>query len=210
MELFRLQPEADRTQGGWTNMVLWLENNPPRSRVSTYFNGLFSGESSAKRCDAILLHLDSDLVSKKSFREFMLSKHGLQVNDSTEPKSRGEQIVMAIKTIGDFSQLAASDSQRHVLAPAVESTETWCIGVFRHQPGVDIEALTGDELRDTFMEVLHRSEGRRGSGPYDYVNKSVRRRKKFCIKHASGFGKLEAQSFHYRRLIDDLIILSRS
>ena len=207
VEFVRLQPEFDHTQGGWTNMVLWLENNPPQSRVYTYLKGLFGGENSAKKCDVILLHLDADLLSKEDFGSVMSSKYHLELHDSSDPQSRGSQIVMAITEVGRFSELADSDLQRHVIAPAVESTETWCVGVFQHLPGVDIETLVGEKLRDAFMDVLNRSEGRQTAGPYRRLSKSVRRRKRFCKKHAIGFKTLESQSVHYRKLTEDIFNL---
>ena len=45
--------------------------------------------------------------------------------------SSGFRVGRAIGIAGKFDMLPDRDVQRHVPAPAVESTETWCIAAFR-------------------------------------------------------------------------------
>ena len=49
-------------------VVNWLKTNPPEVRVKSYLGGgLFDNEMSAKRCDAIVVQMDSDILSDEPF-----------------------------------------------------------------------------------------------------------------------------------------------
>ena len=61
----------------------------------------------------------------------------------------------------------------------------------------------GQDLCNAFMEVLHQSEGR-AIQRFASINKSSRRRRRFCRKHSDGFERLERQCRHYRTLVESL------
>lgn len=208
VEFVRLRPESDQTQGGWSNMLLWLQDNPPQSRVSAYFGGLFQDDMGAKQCDAIVLQLDADILAFGDVRESLKARFGVAAEDSPSPQVRGQQISHVIKVVGKFHELAMADLERHVAAPAVEATETWCVGVFRRSQADDLENVRGSALRQEFMSALHRSEGRQDAGPYSQTDKSMNRRQRFCKRHAAGYARLEDQCPHYRSLVDKLADLA--
>ena len=189
-------------------MLLWLQANPPAVRASRYFDGLFRGDRNANTCDAIVLHLDTDILSNPDFRRHIVERFDVAVEDALEPVARGQQIANVIEAVGGWAELAEADAKRHVASPAVEATETWCVGVFRIWTADDLEALRGDALRDRFMTVLHRSESRPDAGPYSETDKSVERRRRFCEKHAGGYARLESQCPHYRDLVVKLADLA--
>ena len=202
-----IQPENDRTKtpvGGWYEVLNWLRNNPPKSRIKNYLSGgLFDDDLSAKRCDVLVFQMDSDILSDDSFQNWVKKHLCYDVADSTEPVPRGKEIRSIIGTAGKFETLSDDESKRHIPAPAVESTEAWCVAVFEkfsHDP----ERLKGLDLCEKFMTALHRSEGRPVQ-QFTRIDKSPRRRSRFCEKHAAGrFRRVETQCRHYRELVKSL------
>ena len=200
-----LQPNMDRTSpnGGWGLILRWFENNPPASRVNTYFGqGLFDSGLSAKRCDAIVFQMDADNLSNEPFRNRMKNKYGLDIDDPDNPIERGNVVRSIIEMAGEFDQLIDNDRNRHIVAPAVESTETWCIAAF-HDLDQDPELLQGHDLVQAFMAALHRSESR-PLRPFAQIDKSSGRRLRFCSRHSNGFDRLERQCHHYLALVHSL------
>ena len=204
-EFVRIQPDFDNTisSGGWAMVLNWLEGHPPDSRISTYFNGgLFENNLSAKECDVIVFQLDADVLSTFSFQQYVHDRYGHDVVDADSPAERGNQIRTVVELAGEFDLLAKIDKDRHVVAPAVESTETWCVAVFRRFNG-DPELLKDLDLCREFMTVLHCSEGR-PIQQFHQVDKSPRRRRRYCESQANGFRRLEQQCRHYRVLVERL------
>ena len=68
VEFVPLQPDPDATspEGGWTHVLLWLENHPPDSRIPQFFTGgLFGGDLAQEPLDGILVQLDSDILGNE-------------------------------------------------------------------------------------------------------------------------------------------------
>ena len=198
-----LQPEMDRTSpsGGWGLVFKWLEKNPPRSRTKTFLGGgLFGHGLSTKQCDLIVIQMDADNLSGDAFRIYIKNQFDKDVVDSDGPIERGNEVRSILETVGDFDELVKADRERHVVAPAVESTETWCVAAFERQ-GNDPELLRGQDLCIAFMEALHRSENR-SIREFAEIDKSANRRLRFCRTHSAGVGRLERQCHHYRELVN--------
>ena len=201
-----LQPDMDKTSpdGGWGLVLKWFEHNPPNARIRTYFDGgLFDHGLSARQCDVIVFQMDADNLSDEPFRNRMRASYDRDIVEPCDPIDRGNEVRAIIRTAGGFEQLSQNDRNRHVAAPAVESTETWCIAVFQEHDH-DPELLRSQELCERFMTVLHRSEGRRIQ-EFVQINKSSGRRRRFCEKHSTGFTRLERQCYHYRCLVGCLV-----
>lgn len=204
-EFVSIQPEIDRTnpKGGWHAALNWLLKNPPQVRVMSYLGGgLFSDGLSAKSCDLLIFQIDADNLSEGGFQNWILGKFGYRVKDMPDPRHRGEEIRSIIGIVGEFDRLSDRDLRRHVPAPAVESTETWCVAAFREMAD-DPERLKGQDLCQEFMNALHRSEGRTTQA-FTHVNKSPPRRGRFCKKHSTGYRGLERQCHHYREMVDSV------
>lgn len=126
-----IQPENDRTKprdGGWYKVLNWLRKNPPKSRIANYLSGgLFDDDLSTKRCDVLVLQMDSDILSECGFQKWIRQNLGHGVTDSPDPMHRGSEIRSIIEIAGKFKKLSDDESKRHIPAPAVESTETWCV-----------------------------------------------------------------------------------
>ena len=201
----RLQPPTDRTSpsSGWGMVLKWFEQNPPDARIRTYFDGgLFDHGLSAMQCDAMLFQMDADILSDETFRNTIRKRFDRDVDDPDDPIERGQVIRGIIEMAGGFDRLSERDRNRHVVAPAVESTETWCVAVFRNFR-FNPELLRGQDLCNAFMTVLHQSE-ERPVRQFAAINKSPKRRHRFCDRHSGGFERLERQCFHYRTLVESL------
>ena len=199
-----IQPEKDKTRpGGWPAVLNWLRNNPPESRTSSYLGGgLFHGDLSAKSCDVLLFHMDADIIADRRFQNWTRNNLGYQVTNSPGPIQRGNDIRMIIENAGDFSQLSQDKSERHIPAPAVESTEAWCVAVYGSFSG-DPEQLKGPDLCEEFMRALHLSEDR-ALQPFRHIDKNPDRRRRYCERHADGFRRVETQCHHYRELVESV------
>lgn len=182
-----IQPESDRTKpsdGGWHAVLNWLRKNPPKSRIKNYLSGgLFDDGLSAKRCNVLVFQIDSDILSECGFQNWTRNNLGYDVTDSSDPIQRGNEIRSIIGIAGKFEELSDDESTRHIPAPAVESTEAWCVAVYGMFSG-DHERLKGLDLCREFMTALHRSEDR-DLQPFTQINKTPGRRSRFCKKHAA-------------------------
>ena len=205
IEFIPLQPDPDATspEGGWTNVLLWLKNHPPDNRVLQFFNGgLFGGELGQKPLDGILVQLDSDILGNDSFGAYVKKQHGHTVANPAAAGQRAEEVRHVLSLAARLLEMTEADVSRHVLAPAVETTETWCVAAFSPLHS-DFESLSGQDLVDEFMFALERSESRTPKPPYANVSKSPSRRLRFCEAYASQSDRVIAgcprfQEAHHR------------
>lgn len=207
----RLQPDMDRTnpEGGWGMVLNWLRANTPEVRVKSYLGGgLFDNDMSAKRCDAIVVQLDSDILSDEPFRNRIRRWIRREVRDPVEPIERGREICIILEVVGRIEELNQVDRDKHVMAAAVESTETWCIAAYRRW-GDNPELLRGGDLRNRFMDMLHESEGRPAQ-VVARIDKSSGRRLRFCNKFAANHARLAEQCHHFGKLVEELEALFRT
>ena len=203
IEFVELTPATDKTNvvAGWHSVLKWLEDNPPVSRVKAYFDGgIFEGERSAVRCDVVVVQLDSDILEEEGFRTHVESKFGINLGEPSSPTSRGEEVQKILDLAMIRGALTEIDEKRHIVAPAVESTETWCIAAYKWWPEENLEEIRGQELGRRFMEALHQSE-QRVMQTFGKIDKSRTRRKRFCEKHKGNVERLEQQCYHYRVLL---------
>ena len=187
VEFVPLQPEPDATssEGGWAKVLLWLKNHPPDQRVPRFFKrGLFGGGLDTKHVDGIVVQLDSDILGNNSFGAYVKKQHGCTVANPVTAEQRADEVRRVLSLAARFLDMTKAEVSRHVLAPAVEAAETWCVAAFssRHS---DFESLSRQDLVDQFMCALEKSESRIPKPPYKNVNKSPDRRSRFCEAYAS-------------------------
>lgn len=199
-----IQPEMGASDdAGWTRVVFWLEQNPPASRFYKYFgNGLFHSSLSNKRCDVILIQMDSDILDDECFSNFM-NKKSIAFNVPSDPVGRGAEIRRILLNFAQSDTMTDAERLRYIWAPAVEATETWCIAAFARMD-VDPEILKVQDLWNEFGKCLAQSEGKLPNSQYGQPDKDQDRRRKYCEKHI-GSKFLEAQSFHFREIINQII-----
>jgi hypothetical protein len=184
-EFLPIQPTRDNTlpKGGWGNVLHWLRDNPPRSRVLRFFGGgLFAGELGFPALDCLLVQLDTDHLENDSFRTFVGREYDHAVAAAGTPSARANEITSILRLALREHEMTQIDVGRHVPAPAVESTEAWCLAAFSAQTQ-DFEVLSGQPLIDGFMSALETTEGRQPNPPYAKVDKNTKRRKRFCDRH---------------------------
>ena len=196
------------TRNGPNQPKWWLgpgiemaREEPATLKDETFLGGgLFGHGLSTKQCDLIVIQMDADNLSDDAFRIYIKNQFDKDVVDSDGPIERGNEVRSILETVGDFDELVKVDRDRHLVAPAVESTETWCVAAFERQ-GNDPELLRGQDLCIAFMEALHRSENR-SIREFAEIDKSANRRLRFCRTHSAGVGRLERQCHHYRELVN--------
>ncbi|WP_143273411.1 hypothetical protein [Azospirillum palustre] len=204
-----LQPNMDSTQadGGWSLIEKWFENYQPDIRVHRYLKGgFFEQDLDEKSCDVFLIQMDSDILDNRNFISYIGEKYNLAFNTLDTPLKRGEAISQVLEKWAKSEECSNFDKKRHIYAPAVESTETWCIASFKRTKE-NLEATKGVDLCEKFMDALHQSEGRTPQ-KFSEVDKSVSRRKKFCQKHVKGHQIAREQCFHFNQAVDNLISAS--
>ena len=186
---------------GSAMVIRWLSQHPMmRSR---YLRQLFAGNVKVPLFDALVIHLDADNLSNPSFRAHIYNRFQTTVQNPSGPQRRGSELRRIVEHVGKFSLLTKHDRDRHVLAVAVESTETWCVAAFSNQE-TNPEQLTPSALRQTFMSTLHKFEGRPTNAQFLKVSKDVRRRRKYCRLTAQYANRIEMQCSHYKKLVTDL------
>ncbi|MFN3425647.1 MAG: hypothetical protein ACK40C_13175 [Novosphingobium meiothermophilum] len=201
-----LFPEPDKTRGagGWSNLLLWLNNNPAATRIARYFSGgLFGGDAAYEPLNAILIHMDADVVDDPGFQNFIRDNYNLSVEESDLPAQRGQIVAEVLKSACQFELMTDRDRRSHVTAVAVESTETWCLAVFHNQPS-DFESLRDTSLTNAFMRVLEASESRSPQASYENCDKDIRRREMFCRRYATFSDRIKASCPHFSDMVDQL------
>lgn len=195
-----LHPEMDRTRptGGWASVLTWFKRYTAQTRIQKYFNGgLFGGDLGEDHLDAILVHLDSDVLEDVSFKKFVLKEYGVSIVTASNPRARAQEVEKVLAGAAEMSILSSSDRKRHVFFPAIESTEAWCVSAFSGKP-IKANYLNGNALRDAFMSALEASEGKSPKHAYENVDKSATRRERFCKKHSKGAGRISRNCVVFR------------
>lgn len=204
-EIVPLQPDMGRTMpdAGWPHLEAWLRNNPPQQRIIEFLRGAFGSGMSANTCDVILIQMDSDILDEESFRTHMERQYQFIIPDVHEPDARGARVKEILELWSRIGELTAVDRDRHVFAPAVESTEAWCVAA-DHTQQTEIERLRGAELTQAFMSALEASE-HRDVGVYVNIDKDVGRRTRFCEEYgAAGAGPVLRGCPHFERAVTQL------
>lgn len=201
-EFVSIQPEMDSVnpQGGWGRVLGWLNKNNPEYRIQNFFRGgVFADEHGRLPIDVLLIQLDSDILGNESFTNYVNDAYGeIDVGNPVDALDRANEIRNVLQFAAKFREMTEDDVKRHVIAPAVEATEAWCVAAF-NGPVQDCETLRGQDLINAFMAALERSEGRVPTPPYARANKDQKRRKKFCRKHARSSARVKQHCAQFDR-----------
>jgi len=201
-EFLPIQPEMDNTspEGGWGNVLLWLKNNPPASRIAKLFGGgLFGGDLGYEALDCLLVHLDTDVLENGSFQGFVRGEYGHVVASPQVPSARATEIIDILRLAWNENEMNDVDVERHV----PEATEAWCVAAFSAQ-AQNFEAVSGQLLIDGFMSALETTEGRQPSPPYSEADKNIKRRKRFCEAHRSSSARVADGCEHFGQTLQKL------
>ena len=200
IEFGEIRDHTDQTSRdihGWTMVLAWLSQEPGRRQK--LLRDIFAN-SSSRKYDAIVVHLDADNLSMSEFRQHVLNHYNMTVNNAGLPQKRGFEIRRIIMSVGKLDE----SSPAYAIGVAVESTETWCLSSFRNISG-DPETISGNALDQQFMDALLKFE-KRPPRIVSNATKTSIRWERFC-RHptATRVNRIERQCFHYRRLVSDVL-----
>ena len=207
-----LQPDPDATshEGGWTKVLSWLEDHPPGNRIQVYFTeGLFAGGLAQEPLDGILIQMDSDILGDDSFGARVARQFDHNVANPAAAEQRAEEVRQVLSLAARLNEMTDADVLRHVLAPAVESTETWCVAAFSPHLS-DLENLSGLDLANEFMCALEKSESRQLKPSYANPDKRPDRRLRFCEGYARHSDRIIAGCPRFRESHERLHALAVS
>ena len=133
-EFVPIRPEMDsiNPEGGWGRVLGWLNNNNPEYRIQNYFRGgVFAHVHGRSPIDVLLIQLDSDIFGNESFTNYVKNAYGeIDVGNSVDALDRANEIRNVLQRAAKFAEMTEVDAGRHVIAPAVENTEAWCVAAF--------------------------------------------------------------------------------
>lgn len=215
LEIISLQPNMDNTRpdGGWAAVLTWLNQNDFKERSLRYLNGgLFSNNLSKKSVDAIIIQMDTDIIGEQSFENFIDKHYGIRTNGAQTPQERSLEIRKILQKASQITQLSDTNKKKHIICPAVESTEAWCIIVF-NETDTDINAcsLRDQDLINAFGKVFSKYKGipeEKIKKFYSSINKNQRSRKDFCEKSKSGVKFLIEKCDDFKRSVEEIINLN--
>ena len=205
-EFVPIQPEMGNInpKGGWGNVLGWLNENNPKYRIQNLFRGgVFADEHGRLPIDVLLIQLDSDILGNESFTDRVRQKYGLSVENPGDASDRADEIRNVLQCAAKFAEMNEDGINRHVIAPAVEATEAWCVAAF-NGPAQNCETLRGQDLINAFMVALERSEDRVPTLPYARANKDQKRRKKFCRSYSGGSARVRERCAQFDRACQQL------
>lgn len=137
-----LQPYIDNTsksgysEGGWLMVYKWCISHPPDLRSSTFFQkGIFADDMDEFQVSGIVVHMDADICEELE----QIYPEGNTPTTTCPADLRGGYVAEAL-TSWLWPNGEAKDD-RHILCPAVESTEAWLVS------GLSDEA-NPEELKD--------------------------------------------------------------
>lgn len=123
-----LQPYVDNTsntgfsEGGWQLVYKWCIAHPPEIRENSLFSTpLFADDMDEFQCDALIVHMDSDICSEIGDKTNVKPVPG----ENEVPSQHGAFIEA---TLNEWLWPdGLQDDKRYVLAPAVQSIEAWLV-----------------------------------------------------------------------------------
>jgi hypothetical protein len=192
------QPTADNTSGGgWRSVHQWCLNNTAVERKARYFEGgLF--ESDNTRCDALLIHLDSDICEQILLSESSACTE-LKLED---PVERGNYIKRNLD-----KWLWSTDVDRHgwyIIAPAVEAIESWLVAGLSDEINCNPESKSIQEITKLLAELYYFKIDK----PLPKDIKALRKteeqyRKILDIAHVN-IGKIVDTCPHFKELVEEV------
>ena len=143
-------------------------------------------------------------MGKESFSSRVKNKLDYNVLVPAEPSDRAEQIRKVLQLAWRNDELTNDQRKLHVPAPAVESSETWCLAAFSEEHE-DFERITGQELIDRFMLALEKSEGKNAKDSYAKIEKNTNRRQIFCDRYAEKSIRVVAGCAQFEKILNHLL-----
>lgn len=196
IEFSIIQPALDNTlPGGWSEVLHWLENNPPENRSALYRKGqsLFLIEDDAQKFDALIFQMDTDIIGEPGFEKFCQAR-GLAVSRPVSPAERADFIREVIIHLAGTDTIERTIGGGEIPIAIVEACETWVIAA-----GMDecvAEELNPEDTCNNFGKIFARYSNQPEKSTYNKINKSVKSRRRVCEKICER-GTPKGRAVHY-------------
>lgn len=204
IEFIEEQPTSDKTsEGGWGLVYKWCLSNPPRERNNIYFDGgLFADDMSGLTCDALLIHLDSDICENIGD----LTSISPVPSRAEPPETRGVFIKRVIE-----EWLWPDDNQKtdnHIVVPAVESIEAWLVAGLSDD---DNEPESNHEIQKRLAELDH-IVVRKTAVPASLSKpkKNLSNYQKILAVAKQKPEQIAAKCPHFKTMVDDIFVFANS
>lgn len=202
--LRNLQPFVDNTsksgysEGGWEQVYKWCVGNPAEHRRNLYLSmPLFADEMDENYCDALLIHLDSDICENIGDKCNIVPVP--KVGDAAEV--RGEFISNVLRkwlwTDDD------SDESGHILVPVVESIEAWLVAGLSE---IDVDAESHPDIQRRLAEINY-ERYRRRAAPHDMkkLSKSLHEYRRMATDAATAVHRIIEKCPHFSKMIQQVV-----
>ncbi len=202
IEFVEEQPTSDRTSdGGWGMVYKWCLSNQPQERNAVYFgSGLFADDMGGLTCDALLIHLDSDVC--ESIGD--LTSISPVPSRTDTPETRG----MFIKRVIEEWLWPDGDdrTENHIVVPAVESVEAWLVAGLSDD---DLSPETNHDIQKRLAELDH-IVVRRTAVPTTLTKpkKSIANYKKILAVAKQKPRQIADRCPHFRTMIDEIVVVA--
>lgn len=180
LEFDLIQPALDNTlPGGWSQVLYWLENNPPENRNSLYRKGqsLFLEESEDEKFDALIFQIDTDIIGEPGFERYCEDRGVIALRPQL-PTERANFVRHVLINMSANTSLDQALNSGEIPIAIVEACETWVVAA--GVDGCDAESMSPNETCDNFGRVLAKHSGQPERESYRKINKNVQSRQRLC------------------------------
>jgi len=194
------QPTADRTSGGgWGMVYKWCLTNPPPERDTIYFgDGLFANDMSNSLCDALLIHMDSDICEEIRDKTDIAP---VPTKDSS-PAVRGAFIKQVIEGWLWPDKVVRRD--KHIIAPAVEAIEAWLVAGLSDD---DIDPESNHNILKRLAELDHIViKNAMAPGNIKSPRKTEKNYKKILVFAKQNVSRVFDRCPHFNSMVNEIIL----
>lgn len=199
-----LQPFADNTSksgysdGGWELVYKWCLSNSAQRRHELYLTEpLFADDMDEGVCDAIILHLDSDICGSIGNKSTVHPTPTPQ----DPPAQRGNFIRNVLREWLWGS--TETDEAGHILVPAVESVEAWLVAGLS---AADNDPESHPDIQRRLAEVNYQKyRGRAAPPEMKRLRKSVDDYKKMASDAKINVLRIVAVCPHFMEMVEKIV-----
>lgn len=197
LQIRSLQPEIDATSGnfsdgGWTWVKTWCENNSSEDRTALYLQPVFENE---QPCDILLILLDGDVVD-----EYTREYPDIQLPPILNAEARG-LVVEEVLTRWLWGSYAAREQDLHAnqqcLGKAVQALETWFVAGLDQDIEEPEEVTPDSTLLDLVPSLPTRTRGGRSR-----LRKTTKRWRRLAECTKGNVDHIRGSCPHFRDLLD--------
>lgn len=180
--------------GGWTEVKKWCLRNSPTFRNTLLTQGLFKGASTR---DILLFHIDSDIAQK------IMANAQETGHDLSSPLKRGAYVNRKlIEWL--WPDQNNPDMDKHVIAPAVDSTETWMVCAIDNNLNIEAISNQDKELETILANLIRDNNIHNLQAGARSLPKKPSRYNDVCDKIKKDVSTVYANCSYFKKTCDDL------